>query len=166
MRLSDVYTEQITYHNGAGAKVLMMSPWHENYNPGTSAAIVNAIQGSNNYGDGQWFGYAGNDCEVIIDLQKIQSINTLKTNFIEKKNSWIYAPSQVQFFAGNDTAKMEMIFETKPSGGQVINTIVTPALNKNARYIKMVMKNYGIIPSGMDGAGNKAWMFVDEIILD
>jgi hexosaminidase len=30
----------------------------------------------------------------------------------------------------------------------------------------MVMKNYGIIPSGMDGAGNKAWMFVDEIILD
>lgn len=165
-RLSDVYTEQITYHNGAGAKVLMMSPWHENYNPGSSAAIVNAIQGSNNYGDGQWFGYSGNDCEVIIDLQKVQSINTLKTNFIEKNNSWIYAPSQVQFFAGNDTAKMEMVFETKPTGGQVINTIVTPALNTSARYIKMVMKNYGIIPSGNDGAGNKAWMFVDEILVD
>ena len=32
-----------------------------------------------------------------------------------------------------------------------------------ARYVKIVLKNYGIIPSGLPGAGHKAWLFADEI---
>ena len=34
---------------------------------------------------------------------------------------------------------------------------------KNSRYIKVVVKNWGDIPAGNAGAGNKAWLFVDEI---
>jgi hexosaminidase len=33
----------------------------------------------------------------------------------------------------------------------------------NARYIKLLAKNYGEIPDGQPGAGNKAWLFADEI---
>ncbi len=36
----------------------------------------------------------------------------------------------------------------------------------NARYIKVVAKNYGTIPDGQDGASNPAWLFVDEIQVD
>jgi hexosaminidase len=32
-----------------------------------------------------------------------------------------------------------------------------------ARYVKVVVKNWGKIPDGNAGAGNKAWLFVDEI---
>jgi hexosaminidase len=34
---------------------------------------------------------------------------------------------------------------------------------QHARYLKVVAKNYGLIPEGMPGAGNKAWVFADEI---
>ena len=33
------------------------------------------------------------------------------------------------------------------------------------RYIKMKIPNYGIIPEGKQGAGHKAWTFIDEIIV-
>jgi hexosaminidase len=33
----------------------------------------------------------------------------------------------------------------------------------NGRYIKVSVKNAGIIPARQAGAGNKAWLFVDEI---
>jgi hexosaminidase len=32
-----------------------------------------------------------------------------------------------------------------------------------ARYVKVLAKNTGIIPSGKPGAGNPSWLFVDEI---
>jgi hexosaminidase len=31
------------------------------------------------------------------------------------------------------------------------------------RYVKVVLNNFGVIPSGMPGASHKAWLFVDEI---
>ena len=36
----------------------------------------------------------------------------------------------------------------------------------DTRFIKIVIPNYGIIPEGKQGAGNKAWTFIDEIIIE
>ena len=36
----------------------------------------------------------------------------------------------------------------------------------NAKYIKILIPNYGVIPEGKQGAGNKAWIFIDEIIVE
>ncbi|MBL7748771.1 MAG: hypothetical protein JNM19_15140, partial [Chitinophagaceae bacterium] len=33
----------------------------------------------------------------------------------------------------------------------------------SVRFIKVLVKNYGVIPAGSPGAGNKPWLFVDEI---
>ena len=34
--------------------------------------------------------------------------------------------------------------------------------SKSIQYIKVIVKNYGIIPKGEQGEGNKAWLFLDE----
>ncbi len=33
------------------------------------------------------------------------------------------------------------------------------------QHLEIHIKNYGIIPDGFQGAGNKAWTFLDEIIV-
>ena len=35
-----------------------------------------------------------------------------------------------------------------------------------AKKIKIQVPNYGIIPEGKQGAGHKAWTFIDEIIIN
>ena len=35
-----------------------------------------------------------------------------------------------------------------------------------APWIEIRVENYGIIPDGLQGAGNKAWTFIDEIIIE
>ena len=35
-----------------------------------------------------------------------------------------------------------------------------------ARYLKVVAKSIGVCPPGHPGAGGKAWIFADEIIVD
>ena len=32
--------------------------------------------------------------------------------------------------------------------------------------LKLIIPNYGIIPDGKQGAGHKAWTFIDEIIVE
>jgi hexosaminidase len=34
------------------------------------------------------------------------------------------------------------------------------------RYVRVTAKNAGIIPDGQPGAGNKAWLFVEEIVVE
>jgi hexosaminidase len=36
----------------------------------------------------------------------------------------------------------------------------------NARYVRVVAETTGIIPDGKPGAGNPAWLFADEIVIE
>jgi hexosaminidase len=48
-------------------------------------------------------------------------------------------------------------------------TIVAPTIalkNAKARYLKLEISNFGEIPAGAPGAGNRSWLFVDEIIVE
>ena len=36
----------------------------------------------------------------------------------------------------------------------------------NAKYLKIKIDRFGIIPDGAQGAGHEAWLFVDEIIVE
>jgi len=39
-------------------------------------------------------------------------------------------------------------------------------VNTNARYVKVIAKNLGIIPQWHPGAGYLAYIFIDEIIVE
>jgi hexosaminidase len=34
------------------------------------------------------------------------------------------------------------------------------------KKLDIIVKNYGTIPKGKQGAGHKAWTFIDEIIIE
>ena len=38
--------------------------------------------------------------------------------------------------------------------------------HKNIQFVKVTVENFGIIPDGQPGAGNKAWLFADEITVE
>jgi hexosaminidase len=43
------------------------------------------------------------------------------------------------------------------------NGTMTIKGTNTGRVVKVIVKNWGKIPEGNPGAGNKAWLFVDEI---
>ena len=42
----------------------------------------------------------------------------------------------------------------------------TDLRNTNIRYVKIKAQNIGVCPNGHPSAGGKAWLFVDEIIIE
>ena len=84
----------------------------------------------------------------------------------EQTASWIYRPKfmQVLISTDNNTYTEMGITDRLETNGTSNNGVMTVQQKSvSARYIKVKLGNYGTIPENNPGAGNKAWLFVDEI---
>lgn len=115
----------------------------------------------------EFLGFSGTDCEAVIDLGKEDSIHKVQINVLDERGSWIWPPASMDVLFSNDGINFSGIphlGETQKDPAQTIRTITwdyNPVIR--SRYVKVRIHNYGLIPAGFPGAGNKAWLFVDEI---
>ena len=133
------------------------------YSGNGNTSIINGIMGSDKrYGDKEWLGFDGKDFEITIDLGKEMSINSIQTRFHNGRGNWIYAPSQVivSFPSNQQILPVEIEDSEEKIVGLNLKTKIS------TRYVKLKVVNYGIIPQGNAGAGNKPWTFIDEIIIE
>lgn len=159
--LSSVFTESINYHNAVGKPIHIDKEPHASYSGSGAQGLINGILGSSKrYGDKEWLGFWGEDIEITIDLGEEVDIKTVKTRFHNGKGQWIYAPEKVKLELDNDL----LVYDVAPSDDVLIPIIFKT--NQRSRYIRLRVPNYGVIPDGKQGAGNKAWTFIDEIIIN
>lgn len=114
-------------------------------------------------------GFLGKNLEATIDFGETTDINELRMHTFTQTASWIYPAklNSIKVWVSNDGNKFTLPPNevlTTEGNNNVLNKIVfSPSQKIQTRYIKIVAENYGIIPSGNPGAGNAAWLFVDEV---
>jgi hexosaminidase len=94
------------------------------------------------------------------------SIEQITIHSFEQKASWIHPPAGAVVEIsdnGTDFRPLESTSETIVDDRKRVEKIRFRFASTNGRYIKVSVKNAGIIPARQAGAGNKAWLFVDEI---
>ncbi|MFT5102716.1 MAG: putative alpha-1,2-mannosidase [Candidatus Latescibacterota bacterium] len=139
------------------------------YNAGGNDALIDGIRGSKDFRTGAWQGYWGKDVVAIVDLGSIKPIDTISVNFLEDQGSWIFFPSEVECYVSdsrtfNKTLPPQKIDAGIPADESGIKTIKFSTQGYNARYIKIVAKNFGKLPEWhLGGPDGDAWIFVDEI---
>jgi len=167
-QLGKTFTQNFNYHKGVGAKITIDKTPHKAYSGSGAGGLINGISGSDSrHGDKEWLGFWGEDIVVTIDFEKPKEISSISTRFYNGNGQWIYAPLEIGFS-----------FKLKEDG-RTINDINLIEKNNNLivnhsykmeatliTQIEIVVKNYGTIPEGKQGAGNKAWTFIDEIIIN
>ena len=161
--ISTIFSETINKHKAIGKQISLSVKPHKAYNAGGKQALINGVSGSNKrYGDKEWLGFSGDDVEITITFNKPTEINSIATRFYNGNGQWIYAPKQVLIsFDGSDFEG----YEIGVSEELLVNFNQT-FKHKKATKIQVKIPNYGIIPEGKQGAGHKAWTFIDEIILE
>ncbi len=167
-RLSTVFEETIKMHLAVGKNIELSVEPSNVYSGSGAAGLINGIQGSDKrYGDKEWLGFWGDDLVVEIDLGTETEIHTIKTRFFDAVGQWIYAPSLVEV-ALLDSEKNSLSNQevTLLGGSKNLKNLEVNINNLKARYIYINIKNYGTIPDGAQGAGHKAWLFMDEIFVE
>ncbi|WP_040279963.1 beta-N-acetylhexosaminidase [Psychroserpens damuponensis] len=167
-RLGSIFFETIQYHKAVGKTITINKTPHKSYSGSGPEGLINGISGSDSrYGDKEWLGFWEEDLEIVIDLGEEMAINSIETRFYNGQGQWIYAPKNIRaYFDDGSSAKINF--------SESDDLLITAKFVNNnglikglkTRYIKLKIPNYGTIPDDKQGAGQKAWTFIDEIIIN
>jgi hypothetical protein len=152
-----------------GRDIKLNTAYANQYSAGGDLALIDFIRGPLNFRTGAWQGYHGVDVDAIIDLGNLQLINTIETGFLQDVGSWIFMPTEVQFYVSKDGVNFQHL-------GTIDNDLSHRMLGVNiknftmnfvtkARYVKVIAKNQGTCPEWHVGEGQPAWIFADEIVI-
>lgn len=157
-------------NKASGCELHYKTPWSYEYSAGGNLALVDGILADNNFQNGCWQGFEGNDLEVIIDLSKTVQVNAVKCNFLSDNLNWIFLPKLVSVEVSSDgitysKTQAKDISPGKEILGAALQKFSFP-IKQNTRFIKLTALNQGVCPPGHPGAGNKCWLFADEIVIE
>ncbi len=166
-----VSTDRFTVHAASGRKPALAAPFSEKYAGSGVRALTDGLFGSRDINDGRWQGYEGTDLDAVIDLGAPRAVRRIAVRCLQNINSWIFLPASVELAVSTDGGAYETV-------GQVTNDI-SPRLAdaiikefgaafeaRRARYVRVRAKTVGAVPDWHFGAGGKAWLFADEIIVE
>jgi predicted alpha-1,2-mannosidase len=158
------------YHVFMNKKITIKSTPKPQYNAGGAEGLVDGIRGEKNYRLGGWHGYHDQDFEAVVDLGAEKSVKKIAAGFLQDARSWIMMPRSVEFYISNDNQNFTLAATAKSTVAEteMEPTIqdVTANVSVKARYIKVVAHNYGKLPQWLEGVGNPAYIFIDEIIVE
>jgi hexosaminidase len=168
--VSSPTTHRIFVHAAIARPVAVKFPYRK-YSGGGAYALTNGLLGTTSYADGNWQGYEQDDLDATIDLGDVTVISKITAHFLKDHRAWIFTPTRVQVEVSEDGKAFTSAGATDmpiPASAEEtsIVTVSQPVPAGKARYIRVSAKNLGVCPSWHLGKGEKAWMFVDEIVVD
>jgi putative alpha-1,2-mannosidase len=148
-------------------KLTLLSKYLPNYSAQGDETLIDGLTGTANWRLGGWQGYQGNDLEAVIDMGSVKPIREVSLGTLQDSGAWIVFPKYVQYMVSNDgktyrpvaTVNTQVNIEDKKVQTQSFDGV----LNTNARYIKIVAKQYGPLPQWHESKGSPSYIFADEI---
>jgi len=151
-------------------KIDIKSKFSNQYNAGGPDGLIDGIRGEKNFRLGGWQGYQGQDFEAIVDLGSLKPVKSIVAGFLQDAGPWIWLPKQVEFSISEDGENFTTIstlkHEIPDTELKSLTKEFVAKVDVRARFIKVIAKKYGTIPEWHQGAGEQAWIFIDEIIVE
>ena len=158
-------------HDGIGRLPDLLHPYSQRYPGGGHRGLLDGIFGSDYYNDGHWQGFEEIDMDVIIDLERSVPINDLRARFLQNVRVWIFLPTRVSFYVSEDGDEFDLVGQSdrgvaEDQGGSFVRDFSTAGDGGSYRYVRVHAENIGVCPPWHGGAGGKAWVFADEILVN
>ncbi len=132
---------------------------------GLTNGVVGLLKGFNN-----WVALVNHDIDPVIDFGATTEFNRVSTHFLNSKVAWIYPPLDVAVYVSDDGVNFKLLknkaIDAASMQGSSVEAVVLDTPGARGRYLKFVAKTFGVIPKGAAGAGEGAWLFVDEIVVE
>ncbi len=153
-------------------KIKLNTQYSPQYSAGGDIALIDFKKGGENFKTGVWQGYEGVNLDAVVDLGEVQMVHKISVGFLQDVGSWIFFPTEVEFFTSVDG---ESFIPAGISIHEYSQKDFTPTTleqwadlepSVEARYVRVVAKTPGICPEWHPGAGMKCWIFADEISVE
>lgn len=151
---------ELMIHSAVGLPIDFVTAPHPKYANNGSLNLVDGVIGKMPWKGSEWTGFNTNEIELIIDLEEVKFVDSIDLGFLENKGQWIYFPEEVELATSKNGKCWKGKIETE---NLQRNTVIE--INREVRYIKVIIETIDEIPEGSQGAGNVPWTFMDEIMI-
>lgn len=156
-------------HLAVGGKIVLKNRPSPKYPGSTQDALIDGFLGSLSYSDNRWQGFEGTDLEAVIDLQQSVKAKTVKCSFLQNQQAWIFLPAKTEIAISENGKDYKVVNISKQKTEISFKTDIKETTvifkKRQVRYIRIHAENIGVCPAWHRGAGSKAWLFADEIIV-
>ncbi|MCB0770037.1 MAG: family 20 glycosylhydrolase [Flavobacteriales bacterium] len=162
--------------NDATARPITLSVQpNERYNEGGAFTLVDGVTAQEKRVNTEWLGWR-QGVTITVDLGSVQDISRISIGALNETHSWIHLPRTVDFYTSSDGIEYTVVgadvAQQLPIGTEAHQgSNEAPQGRKQfemlgkmkGRYVRFTVEHPGKIPVGFPGAGNPAWLFLDEI---
>lgn len=164
---SRIFSEKIDFNKATAKPVTLKVAPSKGYAFNGGPEMTDGLSGNDNYKTGRWLGFQGKDLDAVIDLKQPTEFSQVSFNTNVVKGDWIMGAAGVTVKVSDDGQHFKEVFNKSiPSLGQQDkdglyphNISFSPV---KARYVEVIIKS-DRLPAWHGGAGNPAFLFVDEI---
>ena len=166
-----VYTRKFDFNKATGRRIALNAAPTLKYTYSGASLLVDGYRGGPVYSNGAWIGFLNEPLDVTIDMQGAKPYSAVTVESLVEKGEWVFPPSSVGVYLSDDgrefteAALMSVPQETagSPDGVKPFKVLFPET---SARYLRVVARTVDPIPAWHGAAGQKAHMFVDEIIVE
>jgi hexosaminidase len=167
--LGNIYAQTFWIHKAVG-KPYTLSRQPERYTGGSDFGLTNGVTGTLKTWN-KWVGVVNNPLDPTIDFGTATAFSRVTTHYIDSRDNWIYAPLRIEALTSDNgtdfvsVAVKDITHIDKP-GSSLEKVVLDLPAGTRARYLKIVVSPFGVIPEGASGAGSGAWLFLDEVMVE
>jgi len=147
----------------------LLQPYEKQYQGGSDDALIDGLYASTDWRKGGWQGFQKNDMEIVIDMKEMRQVDSVVINFLQDAGAWIVMPKHVfvsYSLDGKSFSNTQSYISDLPLEDSKLQTRKAGVkLQTKTRFIKILAKQYGKLPSWHTGAGGDTHIFADEVII-
>ena len=168
-------SKTVTYNffvRGKEIDITLLTDPNQQYIGQGAATLTNLDRGEiNSFGSSQWLGYREQAFSALIDLgQNAGGAREVVLSYGVNIGAYIMPPSSIEILGGNSKTDLRRILR-KPieqpiqyePNEEVALSLMLP--EQEYRYLRITANPVKKLPSWHNGAGDRGWVFVDELFV-
>jgi len=145
--------------------------YEDRYSAGGDFGLLDGERGTTSRRDGKWQGFEGTDIVITFDLGQTMNISEVTIGCLESTRQWIFFPEKITIEVSEDGEEYRQVGELEQEipleyRKASIQNLIVDFYATSARYIRLNVSSIKECPEWHDGAGNKAWFFLDEVSIN
>lgn len=140
--------------------------------PGTGPNTLIDLATGEKQDDKGWMGFQGEHVVVVLDLGSEKTIDKVIAHCFENNTAWIFNPKSIQVWTSADNKvfsnQATLSIPVPTAAGEAKANLLTVDFPQkvSARYVKVRLESVMRNPAWHPSKGEKAWVFVDELLVE
>jgi len=159
------------YRRRDGMTATLGVPTHPQYGTGGAETLLDGRRGSEHWRIGGWLGWQGVDVVATLELERPTTVHAVSVGFLQDARAWIWMPRHLEVEVSRDGRRWRTLGRAEHDVPQeqldpvVVRSLEVTGEAKRVRFVRIKAPTLGAIPTWHPSAGERSYVFVDEVVV-